>query len=434
MTIRVTSLFVETLKTNGTKLQGRVNSQYALASNGAIQGQYHEAYHLAVLGIVDVKQTWLMYDLPAVVPKKARVIQEKYQLPSIQTLTHYNFNTYDLNIWRYPKAYLGDNYNLPTTQPLKDYLHDGYSLSTYSRIGGQVSFEYELPIFSLVTGFQADKYNINTYKISQSLLSDNYNLAGIQLHIEKLHEQYSLAIHQPVRDLLGERYSLPILKTVCGITTDEYLLPTVITLIKKLHDDYAINIASQVIDYLHDDYRIIVPALAYSQLSDQYMIDANQAYETTVINYRTQGVTNYTDLVITDVITSGELWAMSDRTGLYLLDSDTDNGEPINAEIQTGQLDFNSPLLKRVRGAIIGSDFLGQMVISLSGDSLTSGPYKLQQTSNGLGNGRSKFARGIKARYWDINIKNFEGSTGVIRDVELVVDGAGRNIKVKSNG
>jgi hypothetical protein len=126
----------------------------------------------------------------------------------------------------------------------------------------------------------------------------------------------------------------------------------------------------------------------------------------------------------------GNEYLGADEEGIYLLEGDTDDGAEIDALAVTGRTDFGLTNLKRVLGAYMGQDSSGQMHLTLVTDrGAVSGPYHLRVANEGPKTERSKFARGYKGRYWQLEIQNAAGNKAAVESIELELDVIGRRVK-----
>lgn len=151
-------------------------------------------------------------------------------------------------------------------------------------------------------------------------------------------------------------------------------------------------------------------------------LDVTDAVYTWVVNQNTGAPARYEnhDFHSFGKIGSDYLGAKAD--GIYLLDGDDDQGSPINAIASTGRMDFGSNRAKRVLAAYLGLDSAGQINLTLRTDADKSwGPYQFRVAPTGHQVERSKFAKGIKSRYWEFDIENVAGGDMDIDEIQFDV-------------
>ncbi len=114
----------------------------------------------------------------------------------------------------------------------------------------------------------------------------------------------------------------------------------------------------------------------------------------------------------------GEHYLGASDDGLYLLGGADDAGSPIPAFILTGELDFDSPHLKRVTDAFIGCTSEGRLVLKVitTQDGVRKERW-YKSTNAAIGNDRDariELGVGVKSRYWQFQLCNEDGN-----DLEL---------------
>lgn len=100
--------------------------------------------------------------------------------------------------------------------------------------------------------------------------------------------------------------------------------------------------------------------------------------------------------------------------GLYLLEGDTDDGDPIDAWVSTALMDFGTGKFKRVPDVYIS--FIGGNKVLLKVVSTDRHGVQREDiyesdvpAGSSLHNGRLKPGRGLESRYWQFQIRNVAG-------------------------
>lgn len=134
----------------------------------------------------------------------------------------------------------------------------------------------------------------------------------------------------------------------------------------------------------------------------------------------TDEMTRYTNFPFTHVVRYQNSYFGANSTGLYLLEGTTDDGTPIEWDIQTATTDFGTPQLKTVEMAFFGGRFGPAAEITLFAGETASDPYVYTTPRDTTAkNYRQTFGRGLKARYYALAAKGAD---------ELVLDSITLNI------
>jgi hypothetical protein len=109
--------------------------------------------------------------------------------------------------------------------------------------------------------------------------------------------------------------------------------------------------------------------------------------------------------------------------GLYLLEGDTDNGEPIDAAIRTMMIDFGSPVQKRVRNAYLGYTASGKLLLrvrTVDQGQMNEQWYEAQELpAQAPREQMVRLGRGLRSRYWQFELINIDGADFEIDTLEL---------------
>lgn len=133
------------------------------------------------------------------------------------------------------------------------------------------------------------------------------------------------------------------------------------------------------------------------------------------MNLRNAGTTRYDNFPFVDFAVVGGVALAAGPDGIYELDGDTDDGEPIHAKVRTGLTNFGSPLLKHVLNAWVGYTTDGVLVLKTISENKQGNRqenwYKLspRQTTMPVEN-RFSIAKGLTSVYWGFEIANLDGA------------------------
>lgn len=103
------------------------------------------------------------------------------------------------------------------------------------------------------------------------------------------------------------------------------------------------------------------------------------------------------------------------RDGLYLLEGETDAGDPIAAHIKTALMDFGTGKRKRVPDVYVAFTGSNQLLLKVITTNKTGAQVENWYTAtvpagSSLHNGRIKPGRGLDSRYWQFVLANVNGA------------------------
>jgi hypothetical protein len=113
--------------------------------------------------------------------------------------------------------------------------------------------------------------------------------------------------------------------------------------------------------------------------------------------------------------------------GIHQLTGETDNGVIVDSQVRTSTSDFGSSLKKRAPKAYIGLSSTGTIdmkVITDRGEE--NDALSIQSFTNDMATQKIKIGRGIKSRYWALEISNPDGNKFNLDSMELEPEVSGR--------
>ena len=133
---------------------------------------------------------------------------------------------------------------------------------------------------------------------------------------------------------------------------------------------------------------------------------------TMVMNLRNKALTIYENYDFNSLCRFNDRHFGATSTGIYDLDlGDTDNGTLIEWNFKTGYLDLEQKFKKKLRQAWFSYKSNGDLIVTVVLPVGTEYEYPLDgiyQTETGL---RVKFGKGIRTKYFALDVKNVDGST-----------------------
>ena len=134
-------------------------------------------------------------------------------------------------------------------------------------------------------------------------------------------------------------------------------------------------------------------------------------------------MTQYTGFDFDNVLRFGDRFFGVRRDGVYELSGDTDNGEPIIAQVQTFNTDFGKTNLKRVPFVYVVGEAGTDLQVGFAADKKPAINYPVGLVSEqGVQVGRAKAGLGLKGVYYSFTLSNTEGQDFQIDRLEAIVD------------
>jgi hypothetical protein len=136
-------------------------------------------------------------------------------------------------------------------------------------------------------------------------------------------------------------------------------------------------------------------------------------YQAWVLNLNTKAPFEFTNYPFNSFALCGQRALGLKDDGLYELVGDDDAGERIEAHIKTGLVDFGTQHLKNVVRAYLGYQADGGLFLHVTdtdGGEKREVIYELDQTHGAMKEARIKLGKGVRARYWQFELRNVDGS------------------------
>lgn len=155
------------------------------------------------------------------------------------------------------------------------------------------------------------------------------------------------------------------------------------------------------------------------------LILLGEVYQGWVVNNENGAPSEYANFPFNSMARVGQNYYGASETGLYLMGGDRDDGDPIQARILTGEMDFGSPQIKRVERAYMGYSTTGDLVlkvIATVNGTHTEFWYRATPLRTGeVTQTRVPIGRGIDSRYWQFELVNTDGADFELDRLDLQV-------------
>ena len=295
---------------------------------------------------------------------------------------------YDLNAWEAREAAIGAHYALLTLQELNGFLDSEYLLEVNQLLEEKFGVHYDLNAYAQLNQVSNATYAINVLSLAEAGIGAHYALEIYNAFNGFADATAVLNAYQQANGFTDAQYGLDIYLAKTGFVDAAYLLE-------------AIEAKTGAVNGL-------------------YLLDTFQELFTWVVNQESGAPSRYEGFDFDAYAVIGQDYLAARGDGIYLLDGEDDNGTDIDAIATIGRTDFDEPVMKRVTAAFLGLNSAGQAHLTLRTDQgVTSGPYKLRQTPAASTTERAKFRRGIKSRYWEVDIENVDGGDLQLKTMEL---------------
>lgn len=146
-----------------------------------------------------------------------------------------------------------------------------------------------------------------------------------------------------------------------------------------------------------------------------------------VVNADTHASTRYEQYGFNSFAQIGDAYYGAKRDGIYLLDGDDDNGEPVQAMVSLGSHDFEVSALKRVENCYLGVSSSGRMFLRVVADEREY-LYAARSASENMRMHRVDVGKGLRANFLEFEIYNADGDDFELGSVEFVVVPLSRRI------
>jgi len=152
-------------------------------------------------------------------------------------------------------------------------------------------------------------------------------------------------------------------------------------------------------------------------------------YGATVMNASNYAVTEYATYPVKSIgYMNGHYYGvLSD--GVYLLEGDDDSGTDVDAEIETGPVNFAEKVTTYPREAWIVYRSDGKVIFRIREDEQTVYEADISFTSERLREERAKFGRGLRDQFYAFGFKNKDGADFDLDSIAIDVDRVRGRIK-----
>ena len=146
------------------------------------------------------------------------------------------------------------------------------------------------------------------------------------------------------------------------------------------------------------------------------------------MNLLNQTISTYSSYPFNSITYFNGKYLGATDTKIYTLSGDLDNATAISSTIKTGPMDFGEKFTKYIRDVWLTyrSDGNLELVFSVDEDTTTEVERDTTLTGDDIREEKLKVPRGLKGRYWTIELKNLLGADFDIDKLSAMVDVIGK--------
>ena len=168
-------------------------------------------------------------------------------------------------------------------------------------------------------------------------------------------------------------------------------------------------------------------ALRAAAVADLSIKPFGDASETWVFNADTGGFTRYEGFAFNSFAKINGRYYGCKADGIYALDGNTDNGDPIQAMVSFGKQDFGTSALKRITNAYVGTSGEGKLYLRVlaEGQGYT---YAARSYDEHLQVQRFDTGKGLRVNWLEFELYNAGGDDFELASVEFAIAPTTRRI------
>jgi hypothetical protein len=151
-------------------------------------------------------------------------------------------------------------------------------------------------------------------------------------------------------------------------------------------------------------------------------VDGTQ-YDGWVMNTQSLASTQYQNYNFNSFAKLGNKYYGAMDEGIYLLEGDDDDGDEINALVQSGYLDFGTSHYKSIPSVYVGAKSDGDMmlrVVTTEHGVREENWYSTNINNDLAASDRITLGKGLRSRYWEFTLTNVDGADFDVHQIEMI--------------
>jgi len=169
----------------------------------------------------------------------------------------------------------------------------------------------------------------------------------------------------------------------------------------------------------------------HSAVSIPVVSASKTIYKGIVMNLVNQAISTYSNYPFNSLAKFNSRYLAAGEDGIYELGGDSDSGTQILSKIKTGPMDFGEKFIKYLRNVWLTYRSDGHLELVLYVDEDEDNPVSrsTEIASDEIHEERIKVPRGLKGRYYTIELKNMSGANFDIDKLSLLVESIRRKVR-----
>jgi hypothetical protein len=162
------------------------------------------------------------------------------------------------------------------------------------------------------------------------------------------------------------------------------------------------------------------------------LVPVSKVYKGVVMNITNEAITTYSNYPFNSLLYFDGKYFGTNENGIYVLGGETDNGMRIQSKIKTGPLNFGNHFIKILRNVWLTYRSDGHLMLVLLVDEDEDHPAECDPTQivgQKIHEERVKSPRGLRGRYYTLELKNLSGADFDLDSLSLVVDAIRRKVR-----
>jgi hypothetical protein len=149
------------------------------------------------------------------------------------------------------------------------------------------------------------------------------------------------------------------------------------------------------------------------------------------MNISNQAISTYSGYNFNSIADFNGVLLGATPTGIHVLGGTDDNGTDIDADIKTGSMDFGDTVIKYLRDmwATFRATGILKFTISINEDATTEVEKSTTLTGTTIVEERIKVPRGLRGRFFTVEIENVDGADFDIDSLSMLVEAIRRKVR-----
>ena len=246
----------------------------------------------------------------------------------------------------------------------------------------------------------------------------------------------ALAVAMALNDIAGQIDAI-----TDGVALDDLLVQNIIMALQVIEavdlqdvEGEFISFFTLVEDDLTGDDSISHSASLHDLIVDGWEVTTKFIYDSEtytgwVLNPENYALSNYSNYSFNSSTYFAYSVLLANSTGLFAMDTDTDNGSYITSRLKTASMQFGTSSRKQIPEVLLGVNNTGKVILTVSVDGQSTAYYELIPSTDFLDTQQIKVGKGLHGRYWQFELVTKENSTFDLDTFEFLPVVFGRKLR-----